>query len=215
MPPSIAPPAPEVLSQLLAEHAHRYPEKGTVDPLGDGAMRLPLLIGNPTGSTKAARAFPAWADLVALTMGGKQTGADTIGVEIARDCLLYPTPGVLAGWEDEWPAIMGAIGGAVLAKIGADSAMVRRVADGYRIGPGEGVHVTISTPTRAHYEALKAAVKREGADCLALLDDLLAACVKGRGVEELLVERPGLALPLYREIMRVAGAVASARLGEW
>jgi len=217
MPPSIAPPSPEVLSQLLAENAHRYPEKGSVDPLDDGALRLPLLIGNPTGSIKPplARAFPAWADFVALTMGAKKTGADTIGVEIARDCLIYPTPAILGGWEDEWPAILGSIGGLVLSKIGAHSAMVRKTSDAYLVGPGEGIPVTISTPTRAHYEALKSAVRREGADCLALLDELLAVCVKGRGFEELLVERPGLALPLYKEIMRRAGADADARLGEW
>ncbi len=224
MSPSIAPPAPEVLQQLLAEHALRYPEKATVDAIGDGGvtLRLPLLIGNPTGSTRTPgpRVLPAWSDFVALTLGAKKTGADTIGEEVARDCLLFPSPALLAEWEQRWPAILGAIGSITLSKIGADAKLVRmaplpEAPSRYLLGTGAGVEATVTTPSKAHYDGLRASVKREGADCIELLDELIAVCVKGTGVSELLVRRPGLALPLYNTAMRLAGAVADARLGEW
>lgn len=226
MSPSIAPPSPEALAELVQANAARFPEKATVTVIGDDGedLRLPLLIGIPTGATKPlpAKALPVWPDLVALTMGAKREGADTIGDALTRDCLLFPTPSILAAWEERWPAVVNSIQGVVGEKIGMEAELVRpapkvdgkAVPGGYLLGRDK-LPVTITTPSRAHYVALRAAVRREGADHVALLEDLIAACVKGRGVDELLVRQPGLALPIYKAAMRLAGELQDARLGEW
>jgi len=226
MSPSIAPPSPEALAELVEANAARFPEKAAVVVIGDDgeSLRLPLLVGIPSGATKPlpSTALPVWSDLVALTMGAKRTGAETIGEALARDCILFPKPGILSAWEERWPAVVHAISNIVGAKIGMEADLVAPVpkVDG-KVVPGAflvgrpALLVTITAPSRAHYVALRAAVRREGADHVALLDDLIAACVKGRGVDELLVRHPGLALPLYRTVMRLAGEQAEAHLGEW
>lgn len=226
MSPSIAPPSPEALTELTSANAARFPEKASVDVIGDDGedLRLPLLLGIPTGATKPlpATALPAWPDLVALTMGVKRSGADIISEAIARDCIIFPTPAILGAWEERWPAVLNSISNVVGEKTGMEAALVvpapkvdgKVVPGGYLIGRDQ-LPVTISAPTRAHYVALRAAARREGADHVALLDDLVATCVKGRGVDELLIRQPGLALPIYKTVMRLAGELADTRLGEW
>lgn len=221
MSPPIAPPSPETVAELLSVHANRFPSKATVDvPDDDGEpIPLPLLVGTPSGATTPApdRVMPAWADLVALTMGAKRPNEAGIADTLARDCLIYPTPAVLGQWEERWPAVLGPIGSVVMVKLGMDADLVKRAPKGS--GPGayllDGVPVTITAPTRAHYVALKTEARREGADHVALLAELVAICVKGTGVGEMVTKRPGLALPLYRTIMRLAGEVADVRMGEW
>lgn len=222
MSPPIAPPSPEVLAELKASNSARFPEIASVDVIGDEGetLRLPLLIGNPSGAVQppGERVLPVWADLVALTMGASRP-SEGIADALTRDCLIFPTPAILGAWEDRWPAVLDSIGVPVAEKIGMSAAQVKRAPKPATAGPyllgRDKIPANITTPTRAHYVALKAAVRREGADHRALLAELLAACVKGQGVEELLVRQPGLALPLYQTVMRLAGEVAAARVGEW
>lgn len=222
MSPSIAPPSPEALAELVSAHAGRFPEIASVDVIGDDGeeVRLPLLIGNPTGAVKPPgdRVLPVWADLVALSMGAARP-SEGIADALARDCLIYPTPAILGGWEDRWPAVLDSIGIPVARKIGMQAEQVIRAPKpappGTHLLGRAKLPAILTTPTRAHYVALKAAVRREGADHVALLDELLAACVRGDGVATLLIEQPGLALPLYKAVMRLAGELQNARLGEW
>jgi hypothetical protein len=238
MSPSIAPPPPDTLAVLLDQNAHRHPEKATVTVIGDGgaSLVLPLLLGIPSGTNKdpaGAPPLPAWENLVAATMGARK--ATGVSAELVRDCLIYPTRGVLAGWEDRWPAIIDSLDGVVLEKIGAVESFLVEPRAGEKApdaiasvvaasptgtwrwitcGP-ERLPVVVVPPSKPHYDALKAALKRDGVECTALLDDLIGACVKGPGFAARVKQWPGIALPLEHLIVKMAGAAAEARLGEW
>ena len=44
---------------------------------------------------------------------------------------------------------------------------------------------------------------------------MVTTCCKGDGVTAIIAQWPGVALPLQNLAMRMAGAGADARLGEW
>lgn len=238
MTPHIAPPPPELLAEILGTHAHRYPEKASIDVIGDGGvpLRLPLILGNPTGcapSPIGTPSFPAWENLVALTLGSvKRPG---VTAEVVRDCLIYPSRGQLAEWEERWPALVDNLGDIVLEKFGASAKAIQLPIPGEEppastrptldatpaacwrwiaIG-GARVAVVIVPPSKPHWDAFVSAVGREGTDLIALITELVATCCKGDGIGVLLQRWPGLMLPLENAVVKMAGAAAQARLGEW
>lgn len=237
MTPSIAPPAPEVLSQLLTEHARRFPEKRSADVIGDrGAIvSLPLLIANPTGTTGRPDALPVWADTIATNMGAMHATGAALSDALVRDCLLYPGRGLLAQWEERWPVIVEELALVVLGKLGARESVLEPAAGtpapesiaGHleanqsalwrwlQCGDGKPVPAVVLPPSRAYHEGLTAAVKRDGADCVALLAEMMSLHVKGDGVAALIQQYPGVALPLYRLVNDMGGKIREARKGGW
>jgi len=238
MPPPIAPPSPEALAELLAANALRFPEKASLDVLGDGGqvVRLPFLLGIPTGSLPpgTVAAFPAWRDFVELVLSIRK---DSEGVTpaLVRDCILYPARGQLAQWEERWPALVTSLGGVVLQKIGVDHELLAEpgprdvpptaIAEQLATSPaamwrwlkvGDApIAVAIAPPTPAQWSAFTAALRRPGVDGLELMTELVTTCVKGEGLGARLVQWPGVAVPLENLIAKMAGAAAASRLGLW
>jgi hypothetical protein len=103
----ITPPNEDELLELELEHEHRYPEKAAIEVPGEGGklIRLPLLLGIPSGACKmpdGEKPSRAWQKAVAITLR-KMRDEDT--APLLRDCILWPSRKVWAEWCERWPAM--------------------------------------------------------------------------------------------------------------
>ena len=179
------PPSEEDARRLIAEHAHRYPEKASITI---GGVRLPFIIGNPTGATKgrARDASPAWSDAVAVTLQIKRPD-DTQADQLGADCVIWPPPATFNEWCDRWPALSGRVAQLARQKFGGDlgcvsepafdekppesvavalveqSAAVHRIA---RVGSVR-LDLVVTTPSRPAWDAFTEAVRKPDADAYA------------------------------------------------
>lgn len=243
---NFAPPSAKEAARLLAEFAYRHPEKASLEVVGDrGApVRLPILLGNPTGACRlpsGMRPSPAWQDSIAVTLRLRRvedSAADLLGA----DCVVWPAPGVWAEWVERWPALTGRVAELARQKMGGvldavvepaanakapeavDEALAGRPRAVWRIVnvPSTRLDLAIDAPTGAVYDAFLDAVRKPDADLWRLCGDLVRACVPvvvanggAMPVEEVLDRWPGLGVVLIAVVAQLAGAGAKARMGEW
>lgn len=128
-----SPPSAEELARLLALHAHRHPEKRTITVLGDGGrpVRLPFVLGNPTGATlldgdgrmpDGRRPTTAWSDTVRVTLNLAKDGPGAAQA-LVEDCVLWPGRVQLAQWAERWPALYGTLVDPVQRKLGGSKVL--------------------------------------------------------------------------------------------
>lgn len=235
-----APPNEDEARRILAASAHRYPEKASITI---GGVRLPLIIGNPTGATRAktAAASPAWNDAIAVTLKLKSPD-DAQADQLGADCVIWPDPATFDEWCERWPALPGRVAQLARQKFGGDLgcvsepayderapedvavAMVEQAGAVHRIVrlPSARLDVVMVTPPRVAYDAFVDAIRKPGADVWRLCCEMVSASVAralvdGKRIEcDAMLDRwCGLGVVLVAVAAQLAGAGAEARLGEW
>lgn len=241
-----APPSAEEAARLLAEHAYRHPEKATITVPGDrgASVRLPLIIGNPSGSCRlpaTLRPSPAWNDSIAVTLGVRKP-EDTDADQLGADCVLWPPLATWNEWVDRWPGLPGRVADLARQKFGGVLSAVAEPAfdavpppaigaaldahprAAWRIVavPGCALHLVVDTPSPATYGAFMDSIRRAGSDPWKLTGELVRGCVPlvldGTApvtIDDMLDRWPGVGVVLIAVIAQLAGAGAEVRLGEW
>jgi len=117
-------PSPEERARLKREHAHRFPELVTLRLPGDGgALALvPIVIGNPTGTTPDAAPGVAWASTIAQAVG-HAVGGDRAQMN-ADDAILWPDAAALESLRARWHGLNASISDQLTRKIGGFSQAV-------------------------------------------------------------------------------------------
>lgn len=118
------------LAALMAMHAHRHPETGTLRVLGDGdqAVELPILVGNPSGACKMPRpddASTAW-DQIALGTFNMRPDDDGLTEQLAADVVLWPDAATWGTWCKRWAALPQLVQGLVRRKMGGSRTQLER-----------------------------------------------------------------------------------------
>jgi hypothetical protein len=123
-------PTTEQVAAICSEHAARYPEPAAITMVGDRgvAVRLPFILGSPSGACKLAadKKAPIWASFVgaALKMSEAPGNAEELA---ANDCILYPDFATYKEWCTRWPALPSAVWRAVRRKIGMELDAVEEI----------------------------------------------------------------------------------------
>jgi hypothetical protein len=115
MPPSIAPPPPDVLARALEENAQRFPEKFEISVPGDRGkeIKLPVVLGIPSGAlplddkgniASGRKPAPGWGLMIASALGFREETPDELD-DFVRDCVLWPPRATWNTWRDEWPGM--------------------------------------------------------------------------------------------------------------
>lgn len=243
----VTPPAPEQYAALVTAQAHRFPVKRTVTVKGDGGatVKLPLVIGNPSGACDmppGEKAAPAWATSVSVTLGKRKGTTDT-GRELTLDCVLWPAAAQLDEWIERWPGLPGRILDSVREKICSQLVQLRDPefdevppaalastlahyprAAWYRFAaPGEPLAVVIEAPESAKYEFFVAETNKPDARHWELTKQMAAAQVKAvaksdgapLATEEMIKRWPGTAVLAMQAVAVLAGSAAEVELGGW
>lgn len=126
----ITAPTDEEFAALRARCAHRHPEAGGITVIGDHgiSIRLPVVLGNPSGSSKApARTdSPSWEQFIAGLLKLEEAPKD-LADSGARDCILWPSPVVWEEWCTRWPALADIAWQAARRKAGFDASGLEEV----------------------------------------------------------------------------------------
>ena len=233
-------PSADELAELLAHHAHRYPERSGVTMRGDGEdVRLPLLLGNPSGACSmpsGSKPSPAWASL--LSGGGGVDAA--LARQLADDCVLYPPRATWAQWVARWPGLPGSVASVVIADklamrpetiaapvysdeapapIAAALAAHPRAAWRWlRPRPrGDSFAVAINPPESAAYRMYTDALRKPGSDAWAmhrqLVDAVIVACVRVRPDDSASTEPVGATLDRFPGLVLGLVGVAKEMVG--
>lgn len=237
-------PAPDERAALLAEHAHRFPVPVPITVRGDGGapVRLPFLLGNPTGSLRAptGRVSPAFAQIIGSINLGKDEGDDD---ELARDCVLFPSPAPITAARNRWPGLISEISKQIASKIGLGStgaevfageempaeiaaaleahprATCRRFTPPGADGRPVDLLLVIDTPSRVTYDAFTDAMQARDADRVRLAREFAegaTVAVCGAPSAAAIFDRwPGVLVLAVGVAAKLAGAASESRLGEW
>lgn len=238
-----APPDAE-RAALLAQHAHRFPVPVPITVRGDRGepVRLPFLLGNPTGILRPppARVSPYLAQLIGAVNLGRNEDDDD---EAIRDCVLYPPPAQLIAARNRWPGLVADLCKQILAKIGLQSAGAEvfagedvppEIAAALTSHPRAACHrftppgadgkpvdllVVIDTPGRVMHDAFNDAVTARDADRVKLARDFAEGVTVGvhgaASASDVFDRWPGVMLLVVGRAAKLAASVGSARLGEW
>ena len=235
MSPSISPPPPDKLADLLVEHSVRHPEKARLGPLtgDDGApVFLPILLGNPKPDSKA------FAAAIAAALRFRPND-DPTGEALVRDCVLWPPRAQWTEWRERWAAIDGVASRALARKLGSnlgvivdplksadasepDEASSIPIPEGasWRVlaPPGSGrIHVAVKPPSDFVWRAFVSMVIKPDADVLKLVREMVAGVVVGSSMPlDVMLDRwPGIVVALLAVASELAGSAADVILGEW
>lgn len=240
-----SPPDQEKLAALLVEHAHRYPEKATLTVTGDRGkpLRLPILLGNPSGACHmpaGVKPSPAWASFVRGVL--TRAEAPTIASQIAADCVLHPAPAEWRGWCARWPGLATSLADSVLLKkLGIRSleeleddeeppATLLAVLEATpaaawrRAQMGQAVYdLVIEPPPAPAWKFFQEAIERPKSDAWAKIRELaeaqVKACVTEAGVvvpvAEIYDRWPGLAVRTIGVLQNLVGRSAEIEIGDW
>lgn len=116
-------PSEEELSELLAKHAARAPEKASLVVLGDGGtpIKLPLVLGNPSGATLEAKPDAkkpsVWARFLAVALKLRPEPLD-LPDAVALDGVLWPPRRTWFAWCERWPALAKTVADSIATKVG-------------------------------------------------------------------------------------------------
>lgn len=240
----IVEPTAEEISAVIAAHPHRFPEVVHLTVVGDrGArVRLPFIVGNPTGSGPLPKPLPVWRDFVAAVLKREEFPG---GAEAAvNDCLLWPSALTWSEWSDRWPALAGQLWRAAKQKCGADidqviepdyadpklhadvqAALAQFPRASLRRFESHSAKVLflIDPPAPVVWRIFMDSMKAPGGDTWKYAREMAQACTKfvfdekkGAAVpfEQVVGEWPGFALMTCRTVAVLAGAAAEVELGE-
>jgi len=234
-------PSPEELAALLEQHPHRHPEKATITVIGDGgrAVRLPVLLGNPSGACRMPSdkpSSPVWGSLLGAGLRVRSEPTD-IGEQLAIDCVLCPERCIWTQWVGRWPGLPRKVADLLLQKIrslpgtvevpwegdeipepiaSALAAHPRAVWRRLRV-PGDPV-IVIDPPPAPVWRIFQDAIERPHADLWTAVRELAEGRVIASAptaIGEAIDRWPGIAVLLVGEINRLVGAAAEVELGEW
>ena len=241
-----APPSPEELVQLRAAHVHRHPQPAKFPVLAEHGERvkLPFLLGNPSGACTmphGARVKPVWAEIV---RGMATSNLDSRAVldPLAKDCILWPDPGTFAAWCERWPGLAGDVALGALRMVGGlvsqivepaaieephsevEAALEAHPRAVWRrlMPPSAIFDVIIDAPASAAYDAFSDAIRRPDEDAVQLTRDFasgqLVACfagVKAVTAGDVFDRYPGLTIFVAAQARRLAQTQGEVELGEW
>lgn len=241
MPPSIAPPPPDVLAALMLEHAHRFPQQAKLHvPDGGADVTLPILIGIPTGAVRLAdgeellpngrKPSTAWSQVVAAALGFRPEGEDDAR-NLVADCVIYPPITTWREWCERWPALDLPALRLVKTAIGRDVGQIyapdegEPVPAGVKVGergtwrrlqpvPGTNINIPVETPAADNWRAYLRLAQVPGANVAAVTRDIVDFCT-GSAALETLDRFPGLVVTLAKTAAYLAGAGAQGELGNW
>lgn len=240
----IVEPTTEEIAAAIAANPYRYPEVVHLTVVGDrGArVRLPFIIGNPSGSTPVVKPLPVWRDFVAAVLkrdefpGGAEAGVS--------DCLLWPNAVTWSEWSDRWPALAGQLWRAAKTKCGADmdlivepdyddpnlpvdvkAALAQFPRASLRRFESHSAKVLflIDPPAPVVWRIFMDSMKVTGGDTWKHAREMAQVCTKfvfdeqtGGPVafDKVIGEWPGFALMTCRTVAVLAGAAAEVELGE-
>jgi hypothetical protein len=225
MPPiDIAPPSPDVLANLLDEHAARFPEKATLHLTG---LSVPIILANP--KPKSA----AFDDAIAAALNFRPQ-ADPTGEQLVKECLLWPRRPDWQALRARYAAVDAQVSKALGNKLGSRLSVVRAPEDDekqpegitpsavgvWRILEPHGwpaIHVAIEPPDETKWRMFVNEATKPGADLVANARDMASACITGSSMPlaEMFDRWPGLVVACIAVIAQLAGAGASVSLGEW
>jgi hypothetical protein len=233
------------LAALLAEHAHRFPEKARFTVAdGDADVKLPVLLGNPSGACKMPGSLvsPAW-DATAAATFKMRPDSEAVTEQLVADCVLWPNGETWLIWVQRWPALPEVVHAAVRQKTGARVAMLVEPKPGetcpdalvpalarvhgavwrHLKPPGGEFTAAISPPDSGAWRMFGDAMKRRDAEHAQLARDLAESCLLATvGSDGLVVKAadifdrwPGMVLLVGLIVAHLAGLTASYELGEW
>lgn len=225
-------------AEIFADVA-RWPEKAAIVQTGDeGPVRLPLVLGNPSGACaleEGRRVSPVWSALVAATFKLRDEPDD---LELVRDCLLYPKPATWSQWVERWPALPQAAASAIKSKIGLRLAALAEPGEDYQapaeleaarassrgslriatVGK-ETAAIVVATPKPAAWRLFVGALRKRDADTWQTVRGFALAAIAGvdgaPSAEAMIARWPGLALVVALQASSLAGLSAEVELGEW
>lgn len=239
-------PTQEEVASILAAHPHRFPSLVHITVPGDRgvAVRLPFILGNPTGACAMPPGRPPttiWNSFVtaALSRSALPEGEDAA----AQDALLFPALETWAQWADRWPALAGQVWKATKRKCGAilddgpdpapedpklppamKAALERfpRAALRRYQPKGASLLFLIDPPASAAWRIFMAAVK-DNRDVARNAGEMAQVCTRAivdeKSGEEVAFEAtmrrwPGLAVLACLTVSVMAGAATAIELGE-
>jgi hypothetical protein len=233
MSPSISPPAPDVLANLMDEHAHRFPDKARLRvPDGAGFVDLPLLLGVPTGAAampEGARVSPAWSNAIASALKFRPD-TDPTGAKLVADCLLWPPLPAWREWRERWAAIDQEASALVGQKIASRLSVIREPAEDDKrpeslpasdrgvwrvlVPQGKRIDVICEPPESDAWRMFVATIQKPGEDVAKRAREVVESCT--RGLPQGALDRwPGLVVALLAQTANLAGLGAESALGEW
>jgi hypothetical protein len=232
-------PSPEERKAILAAHAHRYPERFDFTVVGDGgkSLKLPILLGNPSGSCKmpsGQEPTDAWATTVAATF--KAAKSDDVG--LVADCVLWPDASTWEKWINRWPGLPVPVGRALRRKAGASLAQIEtpdsnekppeEIAQLQRRAPSTAwrrfvpdlqtaIDLAISCPDLATWQGFQDALKEPGADYVERTRHMAQVAVEysSMPVADLFARWPGLPVTIVGVVGDLAGIAAEFERGEF
>jgi hypothetical protein len=198
------PPTPEEFSALELAQAHRFPDPAHVTMIGDGGqpVRLPLVIGCPTGASKmpmGEAVSPLWSMAAGAMM--KFTDAPPTD-RLSFDCVLWPDRATLQRWVERWPALHDRIWNLARRKMAADASIFSEPASGEKFSDAvagsllqfphavlrrftptarkeaHSLLAVIDSPSLAAWRIFLDAGRKRGADYWKLINDMAAGCVR-------------------------------------
>lgn len=219
-------PSGDDLAQLLALHAHRYPQPAHLTVIGDGGekQRLPLILGNPTGACvmpDGEKVSPAWNTIVRSAIQQRRESGG-IGEQLIKDCLLWPDRRTWATWHQRWPGIAANVLESIGKKVGqapvsatwteeeeppatiAAALASRPHAVWRRIAPhGVEIHLAIDPPDGATWRLFESATAKTDADAWERVRELVEARVPA------VARTDGKSIALTEMLARWPGAAIS------
>ncbi len=232
-------PSDEEVAETLSDKAYRFPEKAGVTLPGDGGVpvRVPLILGNPSGACKLPPGMPpmpAWRMSVAATLKLRADG-DGVADQLAADCVLWPDQRSWNALVNRWPALPGLVLATIRKKYGGDVALLKAVpqdekpegeiavalaahphAVRRRFSPlGTAFEIVVDPPQSGAWRGFVDAVTAKDADAWVRASEMASACVVASGMPfATAIDRwPGLALLVVNLIGELIGASAEVELG--
>jgi hypothetical protein len=142
---------------IAATQPHRHPEKAAITVPGDGGVlvRLPFILGNPSGASRlqsGARPSPAWSTTVAVLFKAAPDSS-TLSDQLVQDCILWPDRATWATWADRWPGLAVSVFNAARQKFGG--ALDNLEEPGFDEPPPERIFEMLSQHPRAIWRRLR------------------------------------------------------------
>lgn len=239
-------PTPEEVASIQSTHPFRFPTLIHITVPGDrgAAVRLPFVMGNPTGACAmplGKEPTTVWNSFVtaALSQEALPEGEEAASL----DCILWPAPDVVSQWFERWPALPAQTWKAAKKKCGAlleagadpdpaDAKLPSAVKAALDKNPRaalrrynprkESFLFLVDPPASSAWRIFMGSI-REGKEVAKTAGEMAQVCTRfvfdeQRGMEvpfaEVTKQWPGLAVQACLTVSVMAGAATQIELGE-
>lgn len=242
---NITEPTPDEVAAIVAANSFRFADLNHITVIGDrgAAVRLPFILGNPTGAggVAAARQTTIWNSFVAAVL--QRTPLPEGEDAAAQDVILWPPPATWSQWSERWPALAGQVWQAAKKKCGAQlelqaepayddetlpdavkaalAASPRAAMRRYRPNKASFLFL-LDPPSSAAWRMFQESI-RKGTDVAKVTSQMAQACTRfifdeKSGAEATfdatVAHWPGLAVQACLTVAVLAGAASTVELGE-